>query len=117
MQAFLDNFQKIAAGMDDAVYTKLDDLSIGKVYCVEEFAFKTTKYGKGVTAILEDAGKAIKLLIFLPSRLALTITTDEELQLLNAENYHLIFRGRDAAKKNMARIDFIKNLNSQKHMI
>lgn len=106
----------MASGSTSKDYTELDNLVKGKAYRVLNFTFRTTKYGQQVMVHLNDEVNDEQLSVFLPQRIASTITTDEDLLALKEQNYYLLFRGRDPKRKNMALLDFITNLNSQKHL-
>lgn len=103
MANFLDSFVEAGRGAD---YRKLDDLQQNISYKVLRFEMKTTQFGNGLQGEIEDPSTLESFTMFFPERLAKKINSEEELKLLNDEQFSFIFKGRE---KRVAILEFFKS--------
>lgn len=97
----MDAFKKLQAACKGATFKKFSEIAIGS-YEVHQFKFVETRFGKKVVVVTDE------FMCFLPERFSKAITTDDQIDALNAEKTMMSYRGRDAGRMNFVILDFQK---------
>lgn len=96
---FLQQFDAVSKGASK--YINLTTLEIGVPYEITKFRFHESIYGRCLVVDL-----AIGCWLVLPKRIGDVVTTEQQLELLNAQNYWMIYRGQHSNYTRMAIIEF-----------
>lgn len=80
---------------------KFDDLAVG-TYTVDSFRLKDTKFGRRIFVNIED------FCVVLPPRFLERISTQNQIDELNSEQYKMIYAGKDKEKKNLLLLNFVE---------
>lgn len=96
---FLQQFDAVSKGVSK--YINLTSLEIGVPYEITKFRFHESIYGRCLVVDL-----AIGCWLVLPKRIGDLVTTEQQLEFLNTQNYWMTYRGQHLNYTRMAIIEF-----------
>lgn len=98
-EEFLKDFLNTALGKNTMVHIR--DMAVNQAVRINQFRFIDTVNGRRVAVDFDNNTWAI-----LPQRISNKVTTNEQIGVLNAQNYTMIYLGRDESRMNMILLDF-----------
>lgn len=98
----MDAFKALKSACNSTkAYKSFNDIKVGD-YFIHEFKFIQTCYGRKVACVTES------FVCFLPERFSKMIASDEAIEALNKDTYIMRYSGKDAARRNLVMLDFVK---------